>query len=145
MKRNLLLLLIALGFIANPFSQEPPPPPKPAPPPPANDYYPDRWKDFIAVDEGFKARFPNQPLERFVVDKNSEVIGKKYRSGYESFIVYQVNSTDTATAEIYQQSPKIVFETVKNKRLKSLESPATAVSELTAMRGGCPSAYVEYD
>lgn len=60
------------------------------PPPPANDYFPQRWKEFASAEGRFKALFPAEP--KLTTATQETVAGqiKIHSAVYKSFIEYGV-------------------------------------------------------
>lgn len=151
MKQIIASVMFGLIVFSNILGQEQlPPPPKPTPKPlgisAANDYFPQRWNEFISVESGFKVKLPVVPQERVLVDNTkSEVTGRKYRAGSENFIVYSLEAIETSSSDKFQKDEKFVFQAVKEERTRNFESPVTLLSELTSFRGGCPASYAEFE
>lgn len=157
MRLNILVLMVVTFITVHVFPQNPPPPPKPITkptgatrlnslPPPSNDYSPENWVEFISVEGKFKARFPQTPQKRKLIDaENMELLRHEYRLGNENFILYKIQFENVAELSFFQTKPDSIFETVKNQRLKDYENPVSIISETDTNRADCPAKYIEYD
>jgi hypothetical protein len=142
---NLLpvLLLFAFYLMTPVVTQAQVPPP---PPPPANDYFPQKWKEFLSVEGKFKIRFPGIPKESST-ERESNGIKLIVRSvNYKSFILYGVTYTD------YPQNvddPSIVknfLDNVRNGGLSGIaETKPRIIKESNISVNGHPSRFLQVE
>ena len=143
--KNLIFLILNLSICgAVIFAQNPPPPP----PAPAIDYSPQRWNDFVSVEDGFKARFPREPQFFTVIDSaTGAVLGREYRDGAENFVVYQIKIAEIPAQRksIVAENPQKAFEEFKTEDLNRFGAETKVISEKSLTVGGCPARLNEFD
>lgn len=142
---NLLLILLMLGFylIAPAVSQAQGPP---APPPPVNDYFPDRWKDFLSTEGKFKIRFPGIPKESSTERVSNGVKLSIHSINYKSFIMYGVMYTDYPQNIDNPSTVKMFFDTVRDSGLKGIAyTNPKLVKESDGSINGYPSRFLRID
>lgn len=99
----------------NKSTSGPPPPPRPA-----DDYFPQRWKDFLSKEGKFKIRFPGIPKESST-ERESNGIKLIVRSvNYKSFILYGVTYTDYPQNVDDPSTVKNFLDNVRNGGLSGI-------------------------
>ncbi|HEV7860528.1 MAG TPA: hypothetical protein VGO91_18055 [Pyrinomonadaceae bacterium] len=91
------------------------------PPPPANDYFPQRWKEFTSVEGGFKILFPGTPQqtsETLAIPSGQHLTF--HRLIYKSFIYYRAAYADYPRPIDNPETVKKFFDTVRDGTLAAL-------------------------
>lgn len=124
----------------------PKPPPPPPPPAPARDYNPEIWKEYVFVEDGFRAKFPGDPRKKLKIDGESlKKLADEFVYGYEGFILYTVKIEDISPDDLVKKDTPAAFNEIKNKRLRQLGANAKAVADTKSEVGGCATRRVDYE
>src|SRR5688572_19984139 len=91
MKRFCLAMLILLTLLlpCSTFAWQGPPPP---PPPPSNEYFPNRWDDYISEKGRFRTKFPGKPKES--VQTDSSIAQETFVISHRGILEYAVTYID---------------------------------------------------
>jgi hypothetical protein len=133
---------------------ETPPPPAPKqrievepPPPPANDYFPQRWKEFTSIEGRFKILFPGTPQQSSETIANPS--GRQlsfHRLTYKSFISYRVTYADYAKPIDDPETVKKFFDTIRDGTLSGVtQFNPRVLHEADFSLDGHPGRFIEME
>lgn len=109
-----LMLLVLIGSSVDGVAQRRKPD-KGSTPQPADDYFPERWKEFSPEDGTFRILFPGTPKESTVDENFSPDRYPTYYASYKSFLSYVALHIEYDGEIENPASAKEVFDRARNK------------------------------
>jgi hypothetical protein len=114
-------------------------PAKVSPPPSANDYFPERWKEFSSKDGTFKILFPGTPKESTIDDNAAPDSYPTYYASYKSFLSYSALYVEYDEDIENPAAAKQAFDRARNSALSTAtqlrESPRIIKEEDISVEG----------